>query len=153
MIVFGLLGMVIDLGCLLYGVIMPKCKKANNAAEDDGNNEELNANTMAAYAHVAADLIRSTATIVAAILILTNTGAAYADDGASVVANVTIILGCVLGFWEWKSELKEHYELCKEEEEKPLTQADEKNLSSTNKNLSTTDKGLASINFSQDEAV
>ena len=159
MIVFGLLGLLIDSGCLLYGVIMPKCKKhkekqhdTDNKKDDndddddddddyDDDSHELNANTMAAYAHVAADLIRSTATIIAAILILTNTGASYADNGASVVANVTIILGCTLGFWEWKSELFEHFELCREEEEAIANPQGAKDLSSTDKALLSSSQG------------
>ena len=136
MIIFGVLNMLIDLSCLFYGVLLPRLRKKkmeqnnnNDTDNDDEDNGELNVNTMAAYAHVAADLIRSTATIIAAVIILLKAPFyQFADDVSSLVANVTIILGCTVGLWEWWCKLQHHHHvnkndclLLEEQQEKDAT--------------------------------
>ena len=136
MIIFGVLNMFIDLSCLFYGVLLPRLRKKkmeqnnnNDTDNDDEDNGELNVNTMAAYAHVAADLIRSTATIIAAVIILLKAPFyQFADDVSSLVANVTIILGCTVGLWEWWCKLQHHHHvnkndclLLEEQQEKDAT--------------------------------
>ena len=123
MIIFGVLNMFIDLSCLFYGVLLPRLRKKkmeqnnnNDTDNDDEDNGELNVNTMAAYAHVAADLIRSTATIIAAVIILLKAPFyQFADDVSSLVANVTIILGCTVGLWEWWCKLQHHHHVNKDD--------------------------------------
>jgi len=131
LMIFGVIGLLIDLACLFYGVVLPRLRNkkrkqnindddddgdGDDDDDDDNDNGELNVNTMAAYAHVAADLIRSATAIIAAALIITKTpGYQFADDVASLVANVTIILGCTVALWEWWCELQHHHHVSKDE--------------------------------------
>jgi hypothetical protein len=78
--------------------------------EEEG--EKQNINTLAAYAHIAADFVRSSATVIAAIYILENgKGAELADPIAGAIASVTIIFGSILGFYEWSRDLRDYHNM------------------------------------------
>jgi len=108
---FGLVGLLIDLICLGYAFwpLSSKKKDIDIKAKEEKDGDEKNMNTLAALAHVAADLIRSGASIIAGAYIITNPGdaSAAADNIAGLVASVTIVLGALLGYYEWHNELRD----------------------------------------------
>lgn len=93
---------LIDLICLGY------------AKEENEPEEEKNMNTLEALAHVATDFVRSSATIIAASVIIHYNGgdnSMVADGIAGMAASVTIVLGSLLGFYEWAQDFRQGQKL------------------------------------------
>jgi Co/Zn/Cd efflux system component len=136
MLTFGLIGLAIDLICLVYGYVMPKlqqrrrqqqqqflAKQASETIEADSSQHNLgddtnssddtqNMNVLVAYFHVAADFVRSLSTIVAGAYILfnnaTGSDAAFADDLAGSIASATIVVGSLVGMYAWSVDCRQH---------------------------------------------
>jgi Co/Zn/Cd efflux system component len=137
LLVFGLLGLAMDVTALAYAFFLKQqhCWTCTSLCGDDENEEEeqggieiemddieiddeeeeegdehdLNLNTLAALAHVAADLIRSVATVLAACYIIARPGWASsgADDFAGLISSVTIAVGSIYGLYLWLVDLND----------------------------------------------
>jgi Co/Zn/Cd efflux system component len=120
MLTLGLLGLVMDLTCLAYAFLKQYCRccaaaekndeeenNVENKPENETEGGEKSLNTLAALAHVAADLIRSLATVIAASYILARAGWASsgADAIAGLIASITIALGSMYGLQLWLLDL------------------------------------------------